>query len=174
MSWDPILFYEGLQEQSLARARPTTAQAHPREHRLAGTQIHEFLSNMGTLALATVSPAGLPHLTTNHFVVHEGVFWLPFMPGTVRELGVQQVPYASLMIAEGQATYYTMVVVEGPLELVASPSPEAMEAYVSKLGDGTWASAWAAVQPRRLFTYQGENGRYVMGTSMINNMFSSD
>ncbi len=174
MAWDPIIFYERLQAESMAHATPTTVMAHPAEQRLSGAQIDTFLSNTGTLVMATVSPSGLPHITTNHFVVHEGVFWLPTMPDTVRLQGLQQVPHASLMICEGQASYHTMVVVEGPVELVESPPPGALSAYIEKLNDASWAAAWVALTPRKLYSSQGENGRYgsAIGSDMIKNMFS--
>ncbi len=160
MHWDASVFYEQLQAATMARATPTTMMAHPAEQRLSGVQIDRFLSNTGTLAMATVRPSGLPHITTNHYAVHQGVFWLPAMPGTVRLQGLQQLPYASLMVCEGQATYFTMVVVEGPVELYEVPPPDALAAYIEKMGDASWAAAWVALVPRKLYSYQAENGRY--------------
>jgi nitroimidazol reductase NimA-like FMN-containing flavoprotein (pyridoxamine 5'-phosphate oxidase superfamily) len=138
---------------------------------MSGRQIISFLSHKLLCGLATTRPNGLPHLTTNAFAMYDGDFWLPIMPNAARLANLQRVPYACLLITEGQGPDYTMVSVEGEVELVAKAPPHIEEMHVVRQKSSLlWIEAWAYLHTAKIYSFAGMESEFAAATGFVRNL----
>lgn len=173
MSAELAAWFDDIQRQSLEGASEATRRAHPPEQRMRGPEILEFLRERRLAGIATTRPNGLPHLTTNAFVMIDGDFWMPLMPQTARLENLKQTPYACLLITDGQGLTYTMLQAEGEVELVAEAPAIVQRAHVDKQASSVaWVEAWIHLRVGKLFTFAGEQSRFSGGKGFVQNMFT--
>jgi hypothetical protein len=66
-------------------------------------------------------------------------------------------PWASVVVAEGERGAHRAVILEGPARLTVQPLDAVVAAWEMRHGSrGEWASAWFAIEPERLFSYRAE------------------
>jgi nitroimidazol reductase NimA-like FMN-containing flavoprotein (pyridoxamine 5'-phosphate oxidase superfamily) len=113
----------------------------------------DFLQERRYCVLATGRPDGRPQARPVGFTVVDGSFWIGTVAGRRLE-NLRGVPYASLVVMEGEQKEHRVVLAEGPVEL-HERMPENVELAWRAKHDSfpAWAAAFVKLQPERLFSY---------------------
>jgi hypothetical protein len=80
-------------------------------------------------------------------------FWLPTVPGSVRERNVRARPWLTMTITEGDRNHHVVVLVEGTASVVAAADVPA-EVLAAVTGD--WVATWIRLTAERLLSYASE------------------
>ena len=132
----------GLQDRTFARATAATAISYPPERRLSAAQLASYLDRRAFAVVGSTRADGRPHAAMSVFVRRGTTFWLPTMAGSVRERNLRGTPWL------------TMVIAEGPAEVVAPPE---VPADVRAPATADWVSAWICLTAERLLSYADES-----------------
>jgi Pyridoxamine 5'-phosphate oxidase len=146
----------GLQDRTFARATAATAVSYPPERRLTGAQLGSYLDRRVFAVVGSTRGNGRPHAAMSVYVRRGVTFWLPTMAGSVRERNLRGTPWLTMVIAESDHPEHIAVIVEGPVEIVASPEvPSDVRAAIT----GDWVSAWIRLTAERLLSYADESAQ---------------
>jgi hypothetical protein len=75
------------------------------------------------------------------------------MTGTVRVRNLDDHPYASVLVTDGEGDQHTMVTLVGPAS-VATPDAEVLARWGERRGESPdWATAWIRVGVERVLSY---------------------
>jgi predicted nuclease with RNAse H fold/nitroimidazol reductase NimA-like FMN-containing flavoprotein (pyridoxamine 5'-phosphate oxidase superfamily) len=147
-----------IQELSYERAADSLRSSWPPESAMDAAGLSAFLARKDYAVLATATPDGRPQAAPVAFFVQDGSFWIATVAG-VRLRNLRAVPYASLVVAEGDRGDHRAVRVEGPVRLHDGPEPELeslRQAWQERHGsDPRWAAAFVELRPELLFSYKG-------------------
>lgn len=142
-----------VQQASYARAGQALAQSWPRESAMDAEQFQSFLGKQRYCVLATTTPRGRPLARPIAFTVLGAAFWFATVGGP-RLRNLELVPWASVVISEGQGDDHRALAVDGSVTIIRDPSEELLSAWESRHGSRAgWASAWFELTPRRLLSY---------------------
>jgi nitroimidazol reductase NimA-like FMN-containing flavoprotein (pyridoxamine 5'-phosphate oxidase superfamily) len=151
-----VIDAEGLvriQQASYERAGSGLRGAWPPESAMDASQLASFLVERRFCVLATTTPKGRPQARPVGFTVFGTSFWVATVAGG-RLRNVEQTPWVSLVVAEGDRGSHSAVVVDGPVAVVERLPEELLAAWEDRHGSrADWAAAWLEVQPARLFSY---------------------
>jgi hypothetical protein len=71
---------------------------------------------------------------------------------------LERTPWASIVVAEGDAREHRAVAADGPATIRSHPSEELLAIWEARHGSrAEWAAAWFEVQPTRLISYSAAN-----------------
>jgi Pyridoxamine 5'-phosphate oxidase len=139
-----------LQNRTFARAKAVTLRAYPRQHRLAGDHLTGYLDRHSICVLSSTRPDGRPHSALSSYLRRDATFWLPALEGTVRERNIRAAPWLVLVVAEGEGTEHTAVIVEGAAVVI---QPQDAPADVRAESAKNWVSAWLRLDAERVLSY---------------------
>lgn len=129
---------------------------------MSGEELEQLVWDIGYLTIATVRQNGKPHAAISTFVVHEGSAWIPTESGTLRQRNLANMPFASLVIAEGSDDDHRIILTEGATRVVSGseiPS-DVTEAWRSKYasdGNPAWADTSIEVRLSKRFSYRARD-----------------
>lgn len=107
--------------------------------------------------LATTRPDGRPHAAPVAFVVHDRRIWMASVAGAVRLRNIAHVPFASVVVSEGQGEHHVAVMIEGRATLhEAEPVVSAWLGAAWRERFGTtpdWAGTVIELAPDRLLSF---------------------
>lgn len=150
-----------IQDTTFASASAATAESLETPKRLSGAAIERFLDDRQYATLATTRPGGRPHAAMTAFVQLETEIWAPAMPGTQRVRNVAAIPWAVVIVSDGEGDGHTMVSIEGSARLDMAPGPAVVDAWMSKFEwMPDWAEEWVVVGVRRLRSYGADGSDY--------------
>jgi hypothetical protein len=110
---------DAIQDRTFARATATTLHAYPLDRRLTGARLLDYVDRRSTGVVNSTRPDGHPHSALSSYIRRDATFWLPAMPGTVRERNVRAAPWLVLVITEGDGNEHVVVIIEGQASVVA-------------------------------------------------------
>jgi nitroimidazol reductase NimA-like FMN-containing flavoprotein (pyridoxamine 5'-phosphate oxidase superfamily) len=146
-----------LQEESFGRAEQAVLGSWPRERAMDARTLADFLRAKDYCVLATGRPDGRPQARPVAFTVVDDSFWIATVAGR-RLTNLRRIPYASLVVMEGERTEHRMVLAEGAVELHDAMPEHVESAWRAKHGwHPTWAAAFAELRPDRLFSYEARS-----------------
>ena len=145
-----------LQEQTFAGATRATADSYPPGRRLPAWQLAAYLDRRAFAVIGTRRPDGRPHAAMSSYVRRGREFWLPTVAGSVRERNLHAEPWMTMTVTEGDRDSHVVVLLEGPVEVVA---PAAVPAEVRAAVTGEWVATWIRLTAQRLLSYAAEGAR---------------
>ena len=87
------------------------------------------------------------------FTVLEASFWFATVAGS-RLRNLEMMPWASIVIAEGEGDAHRAVVVDGPVTIVRQPPVNLIDAWEARhRSSADWASASFEIRPSRILSY---------------------
>lgn len=142
-----------LQEESYARAGPGLASSWPPESAMNAEQLRSFLEERRYCVLATTTGRGHAIARPVIFTVVEASFWFATVKGA-RLRNLERIPWASLVVEDGERGTHRAVAVDGPVRITHRPAAELLDVWQARHGSrAEWAAAWFEVQPQRLMSY---------------------
>jgi hypothetical protein len=147
---------QALIDASWAKAGKAARGAWPEPNRIRAEGVATFLGQQRFCVIATTTPAGNPRLVPGSFVsMEDGTLWLPTVAGAGRLRDVRSLPRAAVVVGQGMSSEQTLVMLNGPVDLVESAElPAAVRAQArAKLGETAWAGCWLRLRPERLLAY---------------------
>jgi len=142
-----------LQVASFARAEPGLRSSWPRDSGMDAAELRAFLDEHRYCVLATATARACPMARPVAFTVVGASFWFATVAGA-RLRNLEQAPWASIVIAEGDAGEHRAVAVDGPVTITRQPSERLLTAWETRHGSrADWAAAWFEIQPTRLISY---------------------
>ena len=146
--------FDALQDATFASATATTRASFPEEQRLRGEDLLEFLHYKRNAVVSTTRMDLRPHSTVATYLVYAYQFWLPTVAGAVRARHARSLPYASLIIQEGEGDGHVVVLVEGTVTIVHRPAAGVLATYEARFGRSpSWVNAWLVLDPQRLLSF---------------------
>lgn len=139
-----------LQDQTFARATPSTNKSYPPERRLTAEQLVTYLDRRVYAVVSTARPDGRPHTAMSVYVRRDTTFWLPTMVGTVRERNLRQQPWLTLVVPEGDNAEHIAVIIEGPAKTYTL---EEVPADVRAAMDSDWVDSWIRLDAQRVLSF---------------------
>jgi len=142
-----------IQDASYERAGPALSGSWPPETAMDTAQLVSFLDERRYCVLATTTAEGHAQARPVAFTVLGASFWFATVAGD-RLRNLERMPWASVVVAEGDRGSHRAVAADGPTSIVEEPPEELVAAWEARHGSrADWASAWFAVGPARLFSY---------------------
>jgi hypothetical protein len=84
-------------------------------------------------------------------------FWFATVAGP-RLRNLERTPWASIVVAEGDAGEHRAVAVDGPATIARQPSEQLLAGWEARHGSrAEWAAAWFEIQPARLISFSAKN-----------------
>ncbi len=152
VSVDDVAPLAEIQNASFARAGRGLLKSWPPSHAMEPDALAQLLSSHRYAVLATTRPDTRPHAAPVGFLVAKGVFWLATVEGA-RLRNLEQNPYASLVLIEGEDETHSALLVEGATSL-HSPRPELRDLWARRFNNkADWAAAFIKLQPNSVFSY---------------------
>ncbi len=146
-----------LQEASFARAQDGLRSSWPRDSGMNAAQLRSFLDGHRYCVLATTTAQRHPVARPVAFTVIGTSFWFATVAGP-RLRNLQRTPWASIVIAEGDAGKHHAVAVDGPATTTRHPSQPLLAAWEARHGSrAEWAAAFFEIQPTRLISYSASH-----------------
>jgi hypothetical protein len=147
-----------LQDRTFARATAATVDSYPRERRLDGGQLAEYLDRRAFAVVGSTRADGRPHAAMSTYIRREATFWLPTVAGSVRERNLRAKPWLTMVIAEGDHDEHIAVLIEGSAEVI---EPSLAPADVRAAAPGDWVSCWIRLTAERVLSYAAEGARRI-------------
>ncbi|MGH2886181.1 MAG: pyridoxamine 5'-phosphate oxidase family protein [Solirubrobacteraceae bacterium] len=148
----------GLQRASYARAEAGLRSSWPCDSAMDAQELRSFLDAHRYCVLATATPGGNPVARPVAFTVVGVSFWFATVAGA-RLRNLEQTPWASIVVAEGDAGEHQAVAVDGPVTITRNPGEEVLAAWDARHGSrAEWAAAWFELEPARLVSYSARKG----------------
>ena len=145
-----------LQEASFARAKDGLRSSWPRESGMDAAQLRSFLDGHRYCAgddhraATSRGPPGCVHC-------HRRSLLVSTVAGP-RLRNLERTPWASIVVADGDAGEHRAVAVDGPAAITREPSEQLLAAWETRHGSrAEWAAAWFQIQPARLISYAAKN-----------------
>jgi nitroimidazol reductase NimA-like FMN-containing flavoprotein (pyridoxamine 5'-phosphate oxidase superfamily) len=146
-----------LQEASFARAQDGLRSSWPRESGMDAAQLRSFLDGHRYCVLATTTAQLHPVARPVAFTVIGASFWFATVAGP-RLRNLERTPWASIVVAEGDAGEHRAVAVDGSATITRQPSEQLLAGWEARHGSrAEWAAAWFEIQPARLISYSAKN-----------------
>jgi nitroimidazol reductase NimA-like FMN-containing flavoprotein (pyridoxamine 5'-phosphate oxidase superfamily) len=146
-----------LQGASFARAQDGLRSSWPSDSAMDAAQLRSFLDGHRYCVLATTNAQRHPVARPVAFTVIGASFWFATVAGP-RLRNLERTPWASVVIAEGDAGEHRAVAIDGPATTVRRPSEQLLAAWEARHGSrAEWAAAWFEIQPARLISYSAKN-----------------
>jgi nitroimidazol reductase NimA-like FMN-containing flavoprotein (pyridoxamine 5'-phosphate oxidase superfamily) len=146
-----------LQEASFARAQRGLRDSWPRDSGMDAEQLRSFLDRNRYCVLATTTAQLHPVARPVAFTVIGASFWCATVAGP-RLRNLQRTPWASIVVAEGDAGEHHAVAVDGPVTIIDHPSERLLATWEARHGSrADWAAAWCEIHPSRLISYSATN-----------------
>ena len=141
-----------IQDASYAVASSSLLESWPKAHAMDRGSLGSFLEAMSYCVLATTRPDRRPQASPVAFLTYRGAFWFASVPGA-RIRNLRAVPFASLVVLDGQASRHRALVAEG--QVVLHPLTEAFaRRWQARHGNrASWAALVIELQPERLFSF---------------------
>jgi nitroimidazol reductase NimA-like FMN-containing flavoprotein (pyridoxamine 5'-phosphate oxidase superfamily) len=116
-----------------------------------------FLDEVRYGVLATSRPDGRAHATPIGFVHFERALWIASVAGA-RLRNLRHLPYAALVVADGEGRSHRAVIVEGDVRLhrkFEDVPEEVPVAWRDRYGsEPSWTVAFIELLPTRLFSFR--------------------
>jgi nitroimidazol reductase NimA-like FMN-containing flavoprotein (pyridoxamine 5'-phosphate oxidase superfamily) len=142
-----------LQAASYARAGSGLRSSWPPASAMATDELRSFLEAHRYCVLATVTSKGRPLARPVAFTVLGSSFWFATVAGA-RLGSLERTPWASIVVAEGDAGEHRAVAADGPVTIIDRPDEGVLDAWADRHGSRPdWAAAWFQIQPTRLVSY---------------------
>jgi len=142
-----------VQEASYAQAGRALRGSWPRESAMDAAQLESFLEERRFCVFATTTAQGHAQARPVPFTVLGASFWFATGAGS-RLRNLRQMPWASIVVADGERGSHRAVAADGHATLVQQPPGEVFPVWEARHGSGVaWASAWVEIEPTRLFSY---------------------
>jgi nitroimidazol reductase NimA-like FMN-containing flavoprotein (pyridoxamine 5'-phosphate oxidase superfamily) len=142
-----------LQAQSFAGAGPGLRGSWPLEQAMDGPELGAFLSAHRYCVLATTTLKGRPLARPVAFTALAAAIWLATVDGP-RLRSLRRTPWASLVVAEGDAGEHRAVTFDGAVTLHSAAPDAVAAAWRERHGnDAAWAEAWVELEPARVLSY---------------------
>jgi nitroimidazol reductase NimA-like FMN-containing flavoprotein (pyridoxamine 5'-phosphate oxidase superfamily) len=149
----------GVQTASYARAEVGLRTSWPPDRAMDAQQLRSFLDAHQYCVLATVTPGGHPVARPVAFTVVGVSFWFATVAGA-RLRSLERTPWASVVVAEGDAGEHEAVAADGQVTITRDPGEELLAAWEARHGSrAEWAVAWFELEPNRLVSYSARNDR---------------
>jgi len=140
----------GVQDRTFASASAATRAAYPASDRLSSRQLADYLDRRAFAVVSSTRPNGRPHAAISSYVRRGSTFWLPTVAGSVRERNVRTGPWLSLVVTEGDRGRHVVVLIEGPVAVVA---PADTPADIRAAAGGDWVGCWLRLHAERVLSY---------------------
>jgi predicted pyridoxine 5'-phosphate oxidase superfamily flavin-nucleotide-binding protein len=137
-----------VQDRSFAQASAATAGSYPPARRLTPAQLARYLDRRAYAVVSSAREDGRPHAAPSLFYRRGTEFWLPTVPGSVRERNVRAHPWLALTVIEGDHDEHVAVLVEGPAAVL--PPEEAPGDFRDRPGD--WAQVWLLLRAEKVLS----------------------
>ncbi|MGO9959650.1 MAG: pyridoxamine 5'-phosphate oxidase family protein [Solirubrobacteraceae bacterium] len=148
-----------LQDASFARAEDGLRSSWPRESGMDAEQLRSFLETHRYCVLATTTAQAHAVARPVAFTVIGASFWFATVAGP-RLRNLERTPWASVVVAEGDAGEHRAVAVDGPATITRQPPEQLLAAWEARHGSrADWAAAWFVIQPARVISYSAPNER---------------
>jgi nitroimidazol reductase NimA-like FMN-containing flavoprotein (pyridoxamine 5'-phosphate oxidase superfamily) len=142
-----------LQRASFARAGGGLRDSWPQESALDVEELGAFLQAHSYCVLATATTSARPLARPVAFTVCDGSVWLATVEGA-RLRNLRRNPWVSIVISVGDRGDHEVVVIDGTVNVMASPPERVSAAWATRHGAApAWADAWAEVRPTRLLSH---------------------
>jgi nitroimidazol reductase NimA-like FMN-containing flavoprotein (pyridoxamine 5'-phosphate oxidase superfamily) len=146
-----------LQEASFARAERGLRSSWPRESGMNADELRSFLDAHRYCVLATATSQHHPVARPVAFTVIGASFWFATVAGG-RLRNLERTPWASIVVADGDAGEHRAVAADGTATITAHPSEELLAVWEARHGSrAEWAAAWFEIRPTRLMSYSARN-----------------
>jgi nitroimidazol reductase NimA-like FMN-containing flavoprotein (pyridoxamine 5'-phosphate oxidase superfamily) len=146
-----------LQRDSHARAGGGLAGSWPAESAMDEAQLGAFLAERRYCVLATTNRDDRAIARPVAFTVVGASFWFATVAG-VRLRNLERLPWASVVIEDGDGDAHRAVAVDGPVTITDQPAADVLEAWEARHGGrAAWAVKWFELRPRRLVSYTARN-----------------
>jgi hypothetical protein len=142
-----------LQDRTFARATAATVVSYPPERRLDAARLAAYLDRRGYAVVGSTRPGGRPHAAMSIYIRRDATFWLPTVAGSVRERNLRDLPWLTMVVAEGDDGDHIAVLIEGSAEVI---EPSLVPADVRAGAQGDWIRAWIRLTAERLLSYADE------------------
>jgi hypothetical protein len=120
---------------------------------MAAPELRSFLDERLYAVLATTTRRAHAQARPIGFTVFDDSFWFATVAGG-RLRNLQRLPWASLVVSEGEGDAHRAVAADGPVVIQAEAPNELLELWNRRFGNPAgWAAAWAELRPERLFSY---------------------
>jgi nitroimidazol reductase NimA-like FMN-containing flavoprotein (pyridoxamine 5'-phosphate oxidase superfamily) len=144
-----------IQDASYEQAGRAVRASWPPESAMDPAQLAIFLDERRYCVLATTTAEGHALARPVAFTVLGAAFWFATVAGD-RLRNLERMPWASLVVAEGDRGLHRAVAADGPASIVEQPPEELLAAWEARHGSrADWASAWFEIGPTRMFSYGG-------------------
>lgn len=144
-----------IQEASYERAGRALSDSWPPESAMDPAQLAAFLGERRFCVLATTTADGHAQARPVGFTVLGHAFWFATVEGG-RLRNLERMPWASLVVAEGERGFHRAVAADGPAMIVERPHEELLAKWEERHGPpADWAAAWFEINPTRVFSYGG-------------------
>jgi nitroimidazol reductase NimA-like FMN-containing flavoprotein (pyridoxamine 5'-phosphate oxidase superfamily) len=146
-----------IQEASYERAGHALSGSWPAESAMDSAQLAAFLDERRFCVLATTNAEGHAQARPVGFTVLGNVFWFATVQGR-RLRNLERMPWASLVVADGERGFHRAVTADGPAKITEEPPDELLAVWEERHGSRPgWASAWFEINPTRVFSYGGSD-----------------
>ena len=145
-----------LQAGSYERAAGAIRRSWPPEAAMTPAQLETYLLERRYCVLATTTRRDRAQARPVAFIVVAATFWFATVAGA-RLRNVTRMPWASIVVADGDGGSHRAVVADGPAVIVEQPPESLLAVWEERHGSRPeWAAAWFTVKPERLFSYRAE------------------
>ena len=130
-----------IQQQSYERAAAVLRSSWPPDSAMGAEQLVRFLTKHHYCVLATVTSTGQPQARPVAFTVLGSSFWFATVAGA-RLRNLEQTPWVSLVVAEGDRGRHRALTVDGPVTILDDPGEQLLAAWEEQHGShAEWAAA---------------------------------
>lgn len=146
-----------IQNSSFRRAGPGLRRSWPPSQAMNATELARFLSSKRYAVMATTRPDKRPHIAPVGFLLLDGVFWFASVTGA-RLDNLKHIPYASIVVMEGEDEGHQAFLAEGPA------TPQRPRSDLDDLWEvrfqarPEWAAAFIEMKPERVLSYSALSG----------------
>jgi general stress protein 26 len=122
---------------------------------MSADELAAFLDERRNCILATTTARGHAQARPVAFApVGDSLWFATGRSGRLRN--IEQTPWVSVVVIDGDRGDHRAVTLDGPVTLVDEPPPEVLAEWARRFdGPADWAVAWFELRPERVFSYAG-------------------
>ena len=142
-----------IQQASYRRASHGILSSWPREQSLGAAELEAFLAETRYCVLATTMANGHPQARPVAFIPLGDTLWFA-TAASGRLSNLEQTPWVSVVVSEGESHHHRAVIADGPVTLSPSPPDGLLDIWEARFGTrAEWAVAWFELRPSSLYSY---------------------
>jgi nitroimidazol reductase NimA-like FMN-containing flavoprotein (pyridoxamine 5'-phosphate oxidase superfamily) len=146
-----------IQEESYRRAGRGLTSSWPPESAMDADELRSLLDQRRYCVLATTNRDRRAIARPVAYSVLRQSFWFATVGGA-RLANLKALPWASVVIEDGDAESHRAVAVDGSVTLINPPPPELLDVWERRHGSrADWAAAWFELRPQRLLSFRARH-----------------